>query len=197
VTAISEITALVYYGLVGSNVTIKALLLWCNGLTHLSSADISDLVIHCGVEELWVAGNHTIGEDHTLYDMLACSSSRLVGLYMESTSLTSRAALCLFSAITKGSKLQQLWISHNEITDNACKSITSTLKANTSLVWLWIFDNKITAEAAISLVQALHFNDTLEKLWLPRYPDDIRKRIKSMQEEIIKSRRSRNLDIDC
>jgi len=190
-----------HHGLIGSNVTIKAMLLWCNGLTHLSSAAICDLTIHCRVEELWIAHNHTVGEDHTLYNMLSCSSSRLMGLYMESTSLSSSAAFYLFSALVKGNKLQQLWISHNAITDDACNAIVTTLKENTSLVWLWMFDNKIKAKAAASLVQALHFNDTLEKLWLPRYAEDIKKKIKNMQKEIIESRESRgchtNLDIDC
>ena len=190
-----------HHGLISSDVTIKAMLLICNGLTHLSSAAICDLALHCRVEELWIGRNHTIGEGHILYNVLSSSSSRLVGLYMESTGLSSSAAFYLFTAIVKGSKLQQLWIRHNEITDDACEAIVNTLKENTSLAWLWLFDNKISAEAAISLVQALHFNNTLEKLWLPRYPEDIKKRIKYMQEEIIKNRESRgcqtNLDIDC
>jgi len=45
------------------------LLSGCN-LTQSSSAPISDLIIHCRMEDLWINSNHAIGEDPTLYNIL-------------------------------------------------------------------------------------------------------------------------------
>ena len=180
--------------LMSHDVTITHLYLSCNGFTRSFSSSISDLTIHCRVEELDISGNRTIGEDPTLYNMLTHPSSRLVVLDMMSTSLSSPSAITLFTAISKGNKLKVLHIENNPITDEACDVIATTMKNNTSLVWLWMSHNKISGEAAQRLLQALYNNDTLERLWLPfgyGYTEDVKKRIRSLQEVINKNRENR------
>ena len=175
--------------LTSHDVTIRELYLSWNGLTTSSSSCVKDLVIHYRVEVLNINGNHTIGENPALYDMLSLPSSRLMALDMRWTSLSSPATINLFTALAKKNKLQYLNISFNLITDEACDVIATTL-ADTSLVKLWM-DDKISAEAAQQLVQAIKKNNTLELLWLPSYTVGIEKRIRTLQEELNKSRESR------
>ena len=184
---------IIYRDLMSHNVTIKILNLGFNGFTRSSSSSISDLIIHCRVEELNISGNHTIGEDPALYNMLTHPSSRLVKLDMMFTSLSSPSAITLFTALAKGNKLRELNISNNLITDEACDVIATTMKNNTSLVVLWMWGNKISGEAAQRLLQALYNNNTLEVLFLPYdgYTEDVKKRIRSLQEVINKNRQSR------
>jgi len=171
--------------LMNFDVTVTHLDLSANGLTRLSSSFISDLTIHCRVEELWITGNHTIGEESTLYDMLSHPSSRLVTLIMEANSLSSSSAIVLFTALAKRNKLQLLHIDNNLITDEACDVIANTIKNNTSLVGLWMWRNKISGEAAQLLVQAIqHNNNILQWLRLPHYTEGVKRRIKSLQEKV-------------
>ena len=174
-----------------SDVTIKELDLSSNDLTKLSSSYISDLAIRCRVEMLWINGNHTIGEDLALYNMLTHHSSMLVRLGMGLVSLSSPSATVLFTALAQGNKLQWLYINNNNITDEACNALADSLKKNTSLLKLWMWHNDISSEAAQHLVQALHDNSTIQFLRLPDYPKDVEKTIRSLQEEVIKNRDSR------
>ena len=173
------------------NVTIRWLDLSFNGLTRSSSSSISDLTIHCRVEVLGISGNHTIGEDPAFYDMVSCPSSKLVRMDMGYTSLSTTSAIVLFTALTKGNKLQQLGMNVNPITDEACDVIATTMKINTSLVELWMGDNEIGEEPAQHLVQALQHNNTLQQLSLPRYAEDVKKKIRIVQEEVHKNRERR------
>ena len=178
--------------LMSSDVTIAFLSLSGNNLTRSSSSSISDLTIHCRVEVLSISGNHTIGEDPALYNMLTHPSSRLVELNMSHTSLSSPSAITLFTELAKGNKLKVLHITNNLITDEACDVIATTMKNNTSLVVLWMLDNKISGEAAQCLLQAIQHNDMLQRLLLPYgYTEDVNMRIRSLQEEINKNRESR------
>ena len=178
--------------LLHSDVTIGVLDLLDNGLTRASSQSICDLTIHCRVEELVVRGNDYIGEDHAFYDIISNPSSMLVRLNMSFTRLTCSSATVLFiAALTKGKTLQQLYASNNGITDEVCDIIATSLKENISLIKLWIDGNKISAAGAQHLVQSLYHNDTLQELSLPRYPDDVKEMIRSLQQEVIKGRESR------
>ena len=178
--------------LMSADVSIKELNLGLNGFSRSSSSSINDLIIHCRVEELNISDNRTIGEDPALYNMLTHPSSRLVKLYMSSTSLSSPSAITLFTAISKGNKLEVLYIINNLITDEACDVIATTINNNTSLFLLWMGANKISGEAAQRLLQALNNNDTLEWLLLHSgYTEDVKKRIRSLQEVINKNRESR------
>ena len=49
--------------LMNFDVTVTHLDSSANGLARSSSSFVSDLTIHCTVEELWITGNHTIGEE--------------------------------------------------------------------------------------------------------------------------------------
>ena len=51
--------------------------------------------------------------------------------------------------------------------------------------------NEISAEAALQLVQAIKKNTTLQWLLLPSYTEDVKKRIRSLEEEVNKNRESR------
>ena len=188
--------------LMSHDVTVAIQSLSGNNLTRSSSSSISDLTIHCRVEELIISGNNTIAEDPALYNMLTHPSSRLVTLYMIGTSLSSTSAITLFTALTKGNKLKVLHINNNLITDEACDVIATTMKNNTSLVRLGMWLNKISGEAAQHLLQVIQHNDTLQYLVLPwGYTEDVVKRIRSLQEEINNNRESRGcqtkLYIDC
>ena len=99
--------------------------------------------------------------------------------------------------------MQELLLGYNSITDEACDVIAEILKYNTSLVRLKLVNNfNINGEAAQRLVQALKLNSTLKELQLPnRYPENVRKRIRSLQEEVNNNRQSRGcetkLNIEC
>jgi len=174
-----------------TDVTIRSMILYGNGLTRSSASSISDLAIHCDVEQLAIGDNYAIGEDSTLYNMLSHPSSKLTRLYMENISLSAASAIVLFTAVAKGNKLQLLYISNNNITDDACDVMAASLRRNSSLRWLRMRDNKFTAKAAQHIVQALHENSTLEELWLPIYPEFEVDQIKFLQGEVIKNRESR------
>ena len=154
-------------------ITITHLGLSVNGLTRSSSSYISNLVLHCRVKKLQINGNHTIGEDPTLYDMLSHPSSRLVELSMINTSLSSTSTIVFFTALGKGNKLQQLNVNLNHITDEACDVIVTTIKSNTSLVKLEISGNKISAEVCQHIMaQALQHSNTLKWLGIPLYTEE-------------------------
>jgi len=63
------------------------------------------------------------------------------------------------------------------------------MKNNSPLVLLEMRDNKISGEAVQHLVQAIQHNNTLQELVLPRYTEDIEKRIRSLKEEFNKDRK--------
>jgi len=169
------------------DVTIAKLnLKWNNPSTSFL---ISNLTIHCRVEELSINYNHFIGEDPALYDMLSHPSSRLVRLDMMFTSLSTTSTIILFTALAKGNKLQVLNINNNPITDEACDVIATTMRKNTSLVELRMSCNEeISREAAQNILQALQHNNTLQVLELPWH---IMGSIVSLEEEVNKKRQSR------
>ena len=159
---------ILHHGLTNCDVsTITSLLLWNNGLTESSSSAISDITISCGVKGLNISDNKTVGEDERLYSIISDPSSMLEKLYMNSTRLSSNAAIKLFTALSEGKKLRALRISYNDITDEACDVIIMALKKNTSLVELYMRDNPISGESAQLIVQALQHNNTLKLLLLP------------------------------
>ena len=177
-------------GVITSNITITALELYNNGLTESSSSAIRDIAISCRVELLGIGGNVTIGEDDRLYSILTDSSSMVEELYMDSTKLSSNAAIKLFTALGEGTKLRILWIVENCITDAACGAIIMAMKKNTSLCELRMEKNPISGKSAQKIVQALQDNNTLEELYLPYYPQDIEDKIR-LSADVNKKRQSR------
>ena len=173
-----------------SNITIASLWLNDNCLTKYSSSCTSDIVLSCKVKELRIIGNRTIGENGELYNMLTHPSSMLTILNMNNTSLTSIAARTLFTAVKDSKKLKVLWINYNTITDDVADDITLALTINKSLVELWIHGNHISGVATVTILQFLRYNDTLQLLVIPSHPPAIEDRIRLIEREINRKRRS-------
>ena len=178
-----------------TDITITRLLLSTNGLTSQSSSMISDITVSCNVKELGIQNNRTIGEDEQLYSILTNPSTMLEELYMYSTALSSRAAIALFTALKDNNSLKELSIFNNDVTDDASDAITTALQRNSCLVRLYMHQNPLTGEAIVNIVNALRGNNTLAVIWLPKCPEDISKRISSLQEVINMNRQSRGCQV--
>ena len=174
-----------------SDVTINNLELNYNGLTRHSSSLISDVTIKCKVRQLWINGNENIGENEQLYSN---SSTMLKMLGMGHTKLSSRGATKLFTSLQNNSKLKALYIHNNAITAAAC-DVIRTLEKNSSLVRLSMWGNPLTGEAIVNMLDGLRVNNTFAVLGLPEFPEDIKKRISSLQEIINKKRESRGCQV--
>ena len=175
-------------GLRSSNVIITGLVLQYNYLTAVSSSAISDLTISCRVKIWNIHGNNAVGEDERLYRILTDHSSMVEELYMGDTNLSSSAAIKLFTSLSKAKKLRILWIADNKITDEASDAIIMAMKKNTSLVKLYMIHNPISEECAQIIVEALQYNNSLQQLYLDHYHDDVKGKIRSLEEEINKKR---------
>ena len=177
------------HGLRSSDVTITELWLTDNDLTAVSSCAIGDLAISCRVKMLFIGYNKGVGEDDRLYRIITDDSSMVEELFMYNVNLSSIGAIKLFTALSDAKNLRLLCISHNNITDEACDAIIMALMKNTSLVELYMHNNLISGECAQLIVQALQYNNTLQWLWLnENYPNDVMKKIKSLEEEANKKR---------
>ena len=174
-----------------SDVTIDTLSLSGNDITRQSSSLISELTVKCKVKKLEIALNDTIGEDQKLYSMLTNPSTELEQLHLYLSSLSSRGARELFTAIKMNNKLKELYIAGNAITDDACDVITTALQRNSCLVELHMHYNPLSSEAIINIVQCLEVNNTLQVLFLTKYSQDIQENIISLQELVNKKRESR------
>ena len=177
-----------------TDITITELVLSYNGLTSQSSSIISDITVSCNVKVLAIIGNHTIGEDEQLYSILTNPSTMLETLNMIDTALSSRAAIALFTALKDNNSLKELYIPINDVTD-ASDAITTALQRNSCLDRLRMDHNPLTGEAIVNIVNALRGNNTLSLLWLPECPEDISKRISSLQEVINMKRQSRGCQV--
>jgi len=178
-----------------SDITINELLLRSNGLTKQSSSLISKLTVIYKVKKLGISDNDTVGEDEQLYSILTNSSTMLEELYMYNTELSSRAAIALFNALRYNNKLKKLYISYNAITDDACDAITTALERNSCLAELFMNHNPLTGEAILNILNGLEVNNTLAALGLSNCPEDIQKRIRSLQEVVNKKRESRGCEV--
>ena len=176
-----------------SNITITKLWLSKNGLTRISSSLISNVVLSCKVEVLYIGGNHTIGENKELYTMLTHPFSMLRVLGMHSTSLSAIAARTLFTAMKGNNKLEHLIINSNNITDDVTDDITMALTSNKSLKTLVMHSNPISGEAILRILQALTCNNTIRSIDVPSYPPAIEDRIRSIVQDINTKRRTQGI----
>ena len=174
-------------GLRSSDVTITELWLAYNDFTAVSSSAISDLTISCRVKTLFISHNKIDIVDR-LYRIITDDSSMVEELIMNDVNLSFSGAIKLFTALSEAKKLRGLWIGNNNITDKACGAIIMAMKKNTSLVTLYMHNNPISGECAQLIVQALQYNNTLLQLNLNNYPDDVKKKIRPLVEEINKKR---------
>ena len=179
-----------------TDITITELWLSYNGLTSQSSSMISDITVSCNVKVLLIDGNYTIGEDEQLYSILTNPSTMLETLNMADTALSSRAAIALFTALKDNNSLKVLIIALNGVTDDASDAITTALQRNSCLVELDMIGNPLTGEAIVNIVNALRGNNTLSLLRLSRCPEDISKRISSLQEVINMKRQSQGCQVE-
>ena len=180
-------------GLRSSNevTVITHLRLQYNDLTAVSSSAINDLTISYRVKILNIRNNNVVGEDDRLYRILTDHSSMVEKLYMHYTDLSSSGAIKLFTSLSEAKKLRILGIAGNNITDEACDAIIMAMKKNTSLVELYMYKNPISGECAQLIVQALQYNNTLQLLRLNYgYHDDAKGKIRSLEEEINKKRKT-------
>ena len=182
-------------GLRSSDVTITVLDLDNNDLTAVSSSAISDLTISCRVKTLYIRRNNIVGEDYSLYRIITDDSSMVEELDMNNTKLSPNGAIKLFTALSEAKKLRTLWIHYNNITDKACDAITMAMKKNTTLVRLDMYNNPISEECAQLIVQALQHNNTLQELCLNGYHDDVKEKIRSLQEEVNKKRETHGCQV--
>ena len=160
---------ILHYGLTShQDVTIIKLWLNSNGLTEFSSTAISDITINCGVKELRISDNSTIGKDECLSSIISDPSSMLEVLHMYSTKLSSTVAVKIFTALSEcNNTLRILRIHNNDIADEAGGAIVMAMKKNTSLVELRMDGNPISGECAQLIVEAIEHNNTLQLLSLP------------------------------
>ena len=187
---------ILYHGLRNySDITVDELWLSNNGLTEKSSSLISEITIRCQVKKLWISANHTIGEDKQLYSMLTDSSTVLQELSMINTNLSPKAAIHLFKALKDNTKLKELYIKSNNIDDLACDAIITALENNSCLVQLFMHGNPLSSEAITKLVSGLKNNNTLAVIGLPGFPQEIEKKVISLQKAFNKNRENRGCQI--
>ena len=178
-----------------SDIIIKELWLYSNGLTAQSSSLISELTVKCKMKALRIPYNYTVGEGQQLYPMLSNPSTVLEILIMYSIHLSSTAATHLFTALKDNNKLEVLNIDYNAITDDACDAITTALERNSCLVRLSMHNNPLSSEAMINIVQCLEVNNTLQFLGLPKSSQDIQENIISLQKAVNEKRESRGCQV--
>ena len=186
---------ILHRGLKGCGITITRLWLSGSGMTSSSSRLVSDIVINYRVKMLNLDYNDAIGENEQLYSMLSHPSTELEVLSMFQINLSPRSAKILFSTLEQNCTLKMLSIEGNDITDDVCPFISNAIKQNSCLVKLWIRYNPISADAIRSILEALQFNNTLESVLLPDYPDDVKRDIRLMEENINKMRERRGFHI--
>ena len=177
----------------GNDVTINTLYMWDNEITCSSSSLISDLVLTCKVEQLYINGNPTIGERKELYNILTHPSSVLTYLNMSLVKLSSAAAKMLFAAVKDNNKLKTLHIRYNDLPSNVGKDIVDFLQVNTSLETLEMDHNCLSGEAIIQVVKALQGNNTLTWLKISEYASIIKNKIESENCKVNAIRKEKRL----
>ena len=132
-----------------------------NDLTKSTSSAISNITIQCKVKILNISDKKTIGEDARLHSIISNPSSMLEELHMSCVTLSSGAAIELFTALSESKKLKALWINNSKITNEACDAIVMAVKKNTSLIKLKMKNNPISGKCMQRIVNALQHNNTL------------------------------------
>ena len=171
------------------NITIRKFQLSYNGLTKSSASLVTNIVLTCAVEVLWISGNRAIGESQELYKMLTDSSSMLTRLNLHSTSLSTVAARSIFTALKSTNKLKELWIYNNLITDDVADDVTAALTVNRSLEVLWMHRNPISEGTIATIVCSLKSNYTLQLLYVTVQSSAVKDRIRATEQEVNTNRR--------
>ena len=147
-----------------STITIEELWLHSNDLSSSSDGCLADIVINCGVKELNISYNKTIGQTEEFFPTILSSPSLEI-LYIAGINLSSIMIFTLLKE--KKTKLKGLGIAENDVTDVACDVLAESLQVNSTLAHLSIYGNKISKEALQLILNSLRHNNTLTDLRLP------------------------------
>ena len=174
-----------------SSITIEELWLYGNDLSSSSDECLTDIVITCGVKELSINNNKTIGQTEEFFPTILSSPlSMIEKLYISGINLSSRVAIMIFTLLKeRKTKLNQLGMADNDITDDVCDIIAETLQVNSTLEHLNISGNKISKEALQLILNSLEHNNTLTELILPYYSEDDKKQILIFQDIVNEKRK--------
>ena len=184
----------IYCKLKLNNITIEVLQLNYNNLTVMHASFVSQIVVNCRVQKLFINGNHGIGDSEQLYVMLRSPSTNLKELHMRGVKLSTHA-IYLFRAIQHNNTLKELVVENNSITDDACEAITTTLQTNNCLTKLWMWNNPLSSEACKLILNALKNNKSLARLGLPCYNESTKRIIESLQEVVNTTREHRRCQV--
>ena len=178
-----------------SSITIEHLWLHYNDLSSSSDGCLADIVITCGVKELAINYNKTIGQTEEFFPtILSPSSSMIETLYIAGIQLSNTAAILIFTLLKeKMTKLKVLFMADNDVTDDACDVIAETLQVNSTLDYLNIHANEISKEAILLIINSLRHNNTLTRLYIPSdYSEGDKKQILQLCDiKIINEERKR------
>ena len=180
-----------------STSAIEVLWLHYNDLSSSSDGCLADIVITCGVKELGISSNKTIGQTEEFFSViLSPSSSMIESLYLIAIELSSRTAIMIFTLLKeKKTKLKKLNIADNDVTDNACDVIAETLQVNSTLEELNIHGNKISTEAIQLILNSLMNNNTLTQLFISGdYFEDNKKPILTLEDIVNEQRKLRKCE---
>ena len=173
-----------------SSITIE--LLWLYNIDISSSSDgyLADIVNNCGVKELYISYNKTIGQTEGFFPTILLSLS-LQLLYIDGINLSSGAAIMIFTLLKeKKIKLKELSMADNDITDDVCDIIAEALQANNTIEWLNIHGNNISKEALQLILNSLRHNNTLTELFLPNnHSQDDKKQILTLWDIVNEERK--------
>ena len=177
-----------------SSITIEELWLMNNDLSSSSDGCLADIVITCGVKELAISNNKTIGQTEEFFPtILSPSSSMIEILYIADIQLSNTAAILIFTLLKeKMTKLKKLDMAANDVTDDACDVIAGTLRVNSTLEDLNIHGNEISKEAILLIINSLRHNNTLTRLYVPSdYSEGVEKQILQRSHIVNEERKNR------
>ena len=178
-----------------SDVTIEVLKLNKSSITSADAHCVSEIVLHCKVQKLFINGNHNVGESKQLYIMLTSPDTNLKILHMRDVKLLNNG-VDLFMALQQNNTLKELIMTNNDITDVACEPIATALKdINNCLTKLWIYENEISGKTSIRILDAVKCNNSLESLVLPNTNESTASTLKSLAETVNKEREDRGCNV--
>ena len=180
-----------------SSITIEKLRLIYNDLSSSSDGCLTDIVITCGVKNLSIGYNKTIGQNQEFFSTILSSPSTMIeNLFITGNKLSTREAIMIFTVLKeKNTKLKELCLADNFITDDACYVIAETLQVNSRLEYLDIYRNKISKEGSQLILNSLKFNNTLRTLDTDNYSENDNKQILALQDIVNEERKHRGCQV--
>lgn len=172
-----------------NDVTIEVMQLNDNDVTGACSSSISEIIINCKVQKLWIKNNHFVGVNEQFYLMLTNPFTKLQQLHMSGVKLSHDGAVSLFKAIQQNNTLKELDVTDNNIGDDSCGALTTALQMNDCLTKLFLWKNPISYLGSVFIVKGLKDNSSLERLGLPYHSVKNETNITSLQKSCNEKRR--------